>query len=200
MTSRSQTTEATKSPLPRGQIVIRHLGVDVPEDPRAGWRWQVEYRDGHVFPTGVAWVTAPPPGMTEPPPGLDPRPMIEFVLVADVVRRRGIATRLVGACRERWPSAYMIPPHDGPGLALCRKANARPTPEDIFNRKFIAAQLAAGLSRQDLERWADEHCDNLMGGAGWAAADRAGSADGPATGPGAQNESGTRPGSDRRPR
>jgi hypothetical protein len=35
--------------------------------------------------------------------------LIKFVLVADDSRERGVATRLVEACRERWPGAGLTP-------------------------------------------------------------------------------------------
>ena len=34
-------------------------------------------------------------------------PCLEFILVADQERRRGIATALVAACRKRWPNIYL---------------------------------------------------------------------------------------------
>lgn len=142
---------------PEQHVIFRHLGSTVPPDCAPDWNWQVEVHEGRGFPVGFAWVVAPPPGTTEPPPGWEARPTIKFVLVADDARRRGIATRLVEACRQRWPGAELSLPISPAGEALYRKVSPRVAPEDVFNKDFIASRLAAGASRTDLERLAAAH-------------------------------------------
>ena len=60
--------------------------------------WYIEYHDDqdHGFPDGMAFVTrAPDGGMT----------FVDFILVADMHRRKGVGTALVEAIRTRWPDA-----------------------------------------------------------------------------------------------
>lgn len=163
MAKKSNTTGSARR-RPPSRIIYRHLGTQAPADCTPGWCWQVEFHEGRGFPSGVAWVAAPPPDMTEPPPGWDARPRIEFVLVADDARRRGIATRLIEACRERWPDARLSLPISPAGLALYKKVRPRPAPESVFGPEFIAAQRAAGVTRRELERLALEHDDQLASG------------------------------------
>jgi GNAT superfamily N-acetyltransferase len=69
--------------------------VDEPRIAR-GVFWQAEYytEDGSIFPVATAYI--------ECSPGAEPR--LNFIFVADAWRSRGIATELLAACVEKWPS------------------------------------------------------------------------------------------------
>src|SRR5688572_14073264 len=78
--------------------------------------WQVEYfPEGRTYPYpwGLAWVVVPPDGP-------DSRPMLEYVLVNDECRRRGVGKALVTACLERWPTLYLGAAVTDEGEALLR--------------------------------------------------------------------------------
>ena len=68
----------------------------------AGVHWYVEYFDDdpeqRTFPLGTAYACAIPK---------KDHAQVGFVWVADDWRRRGIATALIQACRERWPKLAM---------------------------------------------------------------------------------------------
>lgn len=74
------------------------------DEPRIGREifWQAEYymEDGSVFPVGTAYVESPP---SSPP-------KLNFILVADPWRSRGIATELLAACIEKWPTLEFSKP------------------------------------------------------------------------------------------
>jgi GNAT superfamily N-acetyltransferase len=113
--------------------------------------WQVEYfPDEHArpFPEGLAWVMVPPAGPDWP------GPVVEYVLVLDDSRRRGIGTKLVAAIKERWPSAMLTPPASEAGAALCRKVQPPPALEEVFSAEFIEQALREGVSRAELEQQA----------------------------------------------
>src|SRR4051794_8235846 len=90
---------------PHGDGRLMHVEFRQVDGPywKPGTIWQVELhaesRTGHPsfhprFPVALAWVSDDPYG---------PRPALEFVLVPDHYRRRGLAKRIIAACRERWP-------------------------------------------------------------------------------------------------
>lgn len=87
-------------------ILFRHMGDNVPPYFKPGIHWQVEFWDEVECsrPYGVAWVT-----IFDPPP-VDYRgdfvvnPVIDYILVCDDSRRKGVATALAQACRQRWPA------------------------------------------------------------------------------------------------
>jgi len=61
--------------------------------------WHVEYyeEEGTMFPVGTAYVVVIPETAAQ----------LNFVLVADQWRRRGIGSKLVEACREKWPNIVL---------------------------------------------------------------------------------------------
>lgn len=82
-------------------ILFRQLNDNIPEDWVPGLHWQVEHHDDEydmAFPTGIAWVSA------HTPEGEEPFVYLDFLLVPDMYRREGIATEIVKACKERWPT------------------------------------------------------------------------------------------------
>jgi GNAT superfamily N-acetyltransferase len=108
-----------------GEIIFRPWGEIVPRGCLANHTWQVELHQGLGFPLGVAWVLAPPaPTRGERRPRGAPRPFVKYILVTDEYRREGIATRLIEACRERWPDLILTRPVSRAGLALYRKTQA----------------------------------------------------------------------------
>lgn len=102
----------------RLEIIFRKLTKPLP----LGWKnrthWQVEahsYTDGQGYPVGIAWVLEPlpMPDHTFPPPAV-----LDFILVPDHYRRRGIARRLINACRERWAELVLTEAISEAGAAL----------------------------------------------------------------------------------
>ena len=91
-------------------IVFRQ--VDEPY-PDAGIHWNVECFDDdprqQQFPIGTAYVVA-----------LRGAAQVQFVLVADQWRHRGVAKALVAACKERWPNLMYTGPMDEAGEGLLR--------------------------------------------------------------------------------
>jgi hypothetical protein len=82
--------------------------------------WQAEYHEGDGFPLGVAWVNL----------GRDGRePTVFYLFVDDGCRRLGIATKIIEACRERWPGLDLghAVTEGGRGLmdSLVRKAGEK---------------------------------------------------------------------------
>lgn len=144
------------APLPDGDaILFRHLGDQVAPGRTPGWWWQVEYHDGRDFPCGLAWVLVVPPDV----PGREKytfTEMIWFVLVADDSRRRGVATRLVRACRERWPDAQLTPAISAAGKRLCDNFPEPVVPEDVFSSNEIERLLNSGKSREEIRVLARE--------------------------------------------
>lgn len=87
-----------------GLIAFRALNDDIPEEWEPGVHWQIEfYPDDFEVgaPLGLAWVSVYPTFT-----------FLDFVLVRDDERRRGIATALVVACRARWPGLQGLDPGD----------------------------------------------------------------------------------------
>jgi GNAT superfamily N-acetyltransferase len=91
----------------RLDFVFRTLNVPVPAAWAPGVHWQVEaypvdIEYGH--PLGICWVSDQ--SVRRPPDwrGGEFPPSIDYVLVADPYRRKGIATHLIQACQERWPT------------------------------------------------------------------------------------------------
>lgn len=87
-----------------GLIAFRALNDDIPDEWEPGVHWQIEfYPDDFEVgaPLGLAWVSVYPTF-----------PFLDFVLVRDAERRRGIATALVAACRARWPGLQGLDPDD----------------------------------------------------------------------------------------
>jgi len=61
--------------------------------------WHVEYYnedENTMFPVGTAYVVI-----------LETTVQLNFILVADQWRRRGIGRQLVEACRKRWPNIQL---------------------------------------------------------------------------------------------
>jgi GNAT superfamily N-acetyltransferase len=152
-------------PTPGGEhqptVIYRHLGTEVAPDCEPDCNWQVEMHADRGFPVGLAWVLAPAPGAE---PTSETRPQIKFVLVVDDERRQGIATRLIEACRERWPTIQLSPPISAAGAGLYRKLRPPPRAEDWFNEDFIRRQLAAGVTREELDQLARRIDDQMSGG------------------------------------
>lgn len=87
-----------------GLIAFRALNDDIPDEWEPGVHWQIEFYpdDCEVgAPLGLAWVSVYPTFT-----------FLDFVLVRDDERRRGIATALVAACRVRWPELQGLDPED----------------------------------------------------------------------------------------
>lgn len=81
-------------------IAFRAMNDGIPWYWEPGIHWQVEWYPDDVeagAPLGLAWVSEYSNGFV----------YLDFVLVRDDYRRQGIATDLVGACRERWPGLEM---------------------------------------------------------------------------------------------
>lgn len=76
--------------------------------------WYVEYYDdempAQMFPVGTAYAVT-----------LRKTAQLNFVLVADQWRRKGIAEALLNACRKRWPDLQYTSGMDRAGKALLRK-------------------------------------------------------------------------------
>lgn len=105
---------------PEHEIIFRRVTDDLPScwsapppnQPQAG-HWYVEYHDlgWDVAPAGIAFVEA----------FHEWREALIFIFVVDHMRRQGIATALVRACRERWPDLWvsnLAISEAGEGLAL----------------------------------------------------------------------------------
>jgi hypothetical protein len=140
-----------------GLILFRHLGDNVPPGCTPRLNWQVEYYGHHNrgFPIGLAWVVAPPPG--EPwPKGFHPVPWVKFVLVVDDERRRGIATKLVQAIRQRWPGAMLTDGISAAGEALVQKLDSRPEPSDCFTPEGIKQMRAEGFTDGEIQQLAEQ--------------------------------------------
>lgn len=147
-------TEAAADRLPDGDtILFRHLGDQVAPGRPPGWWWQVEYHDGRDFPCGLAWVCVPPPSVPDRREYVV-ADLIWFVLVADDSRRQGVATRLVRACKERWPDVRLTPPTSTAGRRLCAKFADPVEPEDVINPQAIKRMRAEGMSRADIRKLA----------------------------------------------
>jgi len=153
------TPEPTAGGNQQSNIVFRHLGTQMGSDCEPDWNWQVELHVGRGFPVGLAWVCTPPPGVV---PAADVRTLIKFVLVVDDARNEGVASRLIEACRGRWPDAKLSLPISAAGARLYRKFVPPPRAEDMYNEDFIQAQLAAGVPRETLDQMARQEFDALI--------------------------------------
>jgi GNAT superfamily N-acetyltransferase len=96
------------------------------DEPRIGKGifWHVEFysAEGSAFPVGTAYVESPPAGL----------PTLRFILVADQWRSKGIATRLMAACVEKWPHIEFTAPISKTGERAVNRAvrdQSRPLPE-----------------------------------------------------------------------
>jgi GNAT superfamily N-acetyltransferase len=79
--------------------------------------WYVEYRDerqGVLFPMGTAYVIH----LLDKPQYVH----LAYMFVGDQWRRQGIGTKLIDACKERWPAMQFTSPMDGKGEGLLRTA------------------------------------------------------------------------------
>jgi GNAT superfamily N-acetyltransferase len=116
-------------------ILFRNLGDNVPAGWVAGSAWQIEYypdAGDRGFPQGVAWVKDLGEAGT----------FITYVLVADDKRRQGIATKLIRACRERWPGLWLTEVCSEAGTALVKKLELQGS---IFGENFPPKQGFAGM-------------------------------------------------------
>lgn len=103
-------------------IVFRQLRlVDGPLP--IGWsshlHWYVEAHDDDglmSYPLGVAYVSAHP-GMLQT---LGCSALIDYIQVADHMRRKGVARTLIEACIARWPDIRTTEPISTGGEALIR--------------------------------------------------------------------------------
>jgi hypothetical protein len=134
-----------------GAIVFRYL-----EKYRPGSRmpppstWQVEFHGDHDrgFPSGLAWVSAPP-GHSDEDFGIS---AIVFVLVADDCRRKGVASKLIRACLDRWPKIQSSGGISEGGKALCKRF-WKPRPiEEILTPEALPAARAEGFSDEEIRR------------------------------------------------
>ena len=84
------------------QIIFRQINDNLPRYWQPGENWFVEYhaRDSG-YPLGMAVVHVPPAGCDRPDP------IMNYLFVCDHVRRRGIGSRIIVACEERWPGIEM---------------------------------------------------------------------------------------------
>ncbi len=133
-------------------ILFHDLGQDVPDPVENSPFWQVAWYDNLPFPSGLAWVTVGSTGE---------RAVMEYVLVDDERRRRGIAKALIVASRERWPGLYLNIAINPAGLALARHFEPRMRPEDVFPREAIARFLQDGLTREQIDDLAEKAQDGF---------------------------------------
>jgi len=59
--------------------------------------------------------------LQEPPPDLVCDPTLDYIVVVDDSRQKGLTSRVVEACRERWPDIELSLPNSEVGEALYRK-------------------------------------------------------------------------------
>ena len=101
-------------------IIVRNLGTQMHEDLMENMHWQVEYWDDRIAqscPSGIAWCFVTPAFRC-----------VEYVLVRDELRRTGVATRLIKACRQRWPTIKLTGAISPAGEALLASLDL---PEEI---------------------------------------------------------------------
>lgn len=146
--------EQAARPRPDGELIVfRHLGDQVGPDCKPGWWWVVEAYDDRPFPVGQAWVMVVPQDLPARAKYVT-TPQIYYVLVSDDSRRKGVATRLVLAIRERWPGGELTPPISKAGQALCDKLDGPLEPEDVYSPQAITRMRAEGMSRADIRKLA----------------------------------------------
>ena len=99
-------------------ILFRQLNEEVPYNWIAGMHWYIEWHDDVIdrsFPLGIGFCTIAPPE----PQGTGPA-FLDFLLVADPFRRKGIATAIIEAARKRWPHIQLTGAVSTGGSALLR--------------------------------------------------------------------------------
>lgn len=97
-------------------ITFREVNDDLPDGWLPALHWYVEFWPDDFepsYPWGTAYVVISP--MTQ---------VIEYLCVQDQHRRKGIATRLVEACEQRWPAIVTTDAISEPGEAFLRKLEA----------------------------------------------------------------------------
>ena len=86
------------------------------DEPRIGKGifWHVEYyaEEASVFPVGTAYIESPPGAA----------PLMNFMLVADQWRSRGIASQMMAACVEKWPDLVFSDPISRDGEKAVKRA------------------------------------------------------------------------------
>lgn len=86
-----------------GVILFRRLDEPVAPWSSPGIRWVVEFWvPDMAYPIGQAWVMDIPPSPGFENTKLDP--YLDWLYVMDEYRRKGIAGKLLDACRGRWPN------------------------------------------------------------------------------------------------
>ncbi len=91
-------------------IIFRQLPPPLPPYWAEGVHWQAELWDVEyesARPDAIAWLTIMPEFM-----------VLDYVLVPDESRRKGLAKRLVKACQERWPGLMLTDAISPEGQAL----------------------------------------------------------------------------------
>ena len=105
-------------------IIFRLITRPRPPEWAHGIHWFVEFYEDDVensCPSGTAYVVAAPVIQ-----------VVEFILVRDDRRRRGVATELLRACYRRWPNIGLTDSVTEAGaafLAALRQASAGREPE-----------------------------------------------------------------------
>ena len=109
------------------EILFRKITKNLPYDacpplPDKPWtgRWYVEYHMEWGAPVGLAFVSH-----------CHGSPVLYYVLVADHMRRKGIATALIEACQSRWPDLWICDDalSDGGEALVRRYGDVVTTPE-----------------------------------------------------------------------
>lgn len=90
------------------EIIFRQINECVPCGCVGGSLWYVEFHLDHRNPAWLATVIVSPDGFVT----------LCMVFVVDMERRKGIATKLVAACREQWPSIHITAPVSDAGKGL----------------------------------------------------------------------------------
>jgi GNAT superfamily N-acetyltransferase len=140
------------------EILFRNLGEPAPYGESPGWVWQVEFHEDRGFPSGVAWVFAPPDteeGRREAAEVVR-GPYVRYVYVSDESRGRGIASLLLEACLERWPGLGLSRAISTAGAALHRKFRPRAA-EDVFGKEQVEQWRREGKSEDEVQELAEEH-------------------------------------------
>lgn len=105
-------------------IIFRPINDNLPPCWEPGIHWQVEFWPDNVDasrPYGLAYVT------DYGPSGV----FLDYILVGDDVRRRGIATDLAKAIEERWPDVILTDAISPEGEAFLENVAAKPqVPQD----------------------------------------------------------------------
>ncbi len=78
----------------KGEILFRQLGSPVVSSSVPGLRWVVEFWVYDMaYPLGQVWVTV-----------TDTLQYLDWMVVDEDNRRKGIGSQLLKACLERWPN------------------------------------------------------------------------------------------------